>query len=238
MLSTRTQQCVALIACLSLAGGAGCALSEIRAIPPDDNAPGMSDSPVIGRDDAGPADPGEGEEPGEEEPDAAVGEPIEVDAGEDAGNEEDPCLDDPLACLEVPADCVGQSFGSHAYLFCTSKQYWGEARATCQGVGLDLVVIESAEENSFVASHLSAASWIGAHDRYTEGSFRWVEPGRSEAGASVSFTSWASLKPDNCAGGVIGQQDCVRMSDDGKWDDSACDGGCFEDKFAFVCESY
>ncbi len=198
----------------------------------------MSESPALGEGDA--AEPGEGEAPSDGEP----GNPLDAGAGDDSDGAvsgdaggEDSCADDPLSCLEIPADCVGESFEGHAYLFCSAGQYWGAARDRCKALGLDLTIVETAEENAFLAAHLSGTSWIGAHDRETEGSFRWVEPGGSEAGPTLSFTKWSLAGADNC-GGIFGEQDCVRLAASGSWDDSACDGGCLEDTFAFICESY
>lgn len=219
-----------LIPGLLLSGGA-CTLSEIRAVPPEGREPlQMSESPAVSYD-AGDdeEDPDGDEEPRPIEDDADAGDTGEPDAGE-------PPCDDPLSCLEVPADCVGESFEGHAYLFCSAGQHWQPARARCQALGLDLAVVETDAENSFLASHLTTTSWIGAHDRDVEGSFRWIEPGAGEAGQAVAFSQWAFATPDNC--GLFGQQDCVRIAANGTWDDSACDGGCLEDTFAFVCESY
>lgn len=169
------------------------------------------------------------------------------DAAQDRGDEEDPpdaaVLDgaesscDGGLCVALPSGCTSASFEEHVYVFCEAQETWDAARASCLNLGLDLVIIESAAENAFVAQRLSAPSWIGASDQTTEGSFTWVEPGGSLEGAALSFTSWAPAVPDNC-GGIFGQQDCARISQDGSWDDSDCAGGCLEGTFGSVCESY
>ncbi len=115
---------------------------------------------------------------------------------------------------------------------------WDVARARCVEADTDLAILEDSAENMFVASALGASSWIGLNDRDTEGDYRWVDPATSAtAGSSISFSNWGVAKPDNCAGGFFGQQDCVRILSDGTWDDSDCAGGCTEGTFAFVCES-
>jgi len=156
--------------------------------------------------------------------DAAV-----LDAGESA------C--DGGLCVPLPPGCVSASFEEHAYVFCETQETWDAARTRCLNLGLDLAIIETAAENTFVAERVSAPSWIGANDQTTEGTFTWIEPGGGLEGAPLSFTGWAPAVPDNC-GGIFGQQDCVRISQDGHWDDSDCNGGCLEGLFAAVCESY
>jgi hypothetical protein len=116
---------------------------------------------------------------------------------------------------------------------------WDDARTICLSAGADLVIIEDEVENAFVTEGLSAPSWIGATDSQVEGAFVWIAPG--EAGAAsvpLTFARWEVATPDNCLGGLIGQQDCVRMAPDGSWNDSDCAGGCTEGLFGFVCESY
>ena len=140
-------------------------------------------------------------------------------------------------CSDVPEGCMSAQFDGHGYLFCDAAVTWSAARTRCQDLALDLVIIQNETENAFVAEHLLATSWIGASDQATEGSFLWVVPGADSSGSAVTFVSWAPTVPDNC-GGLFGQQDCVRVSKDGLWDDSDCNGGCLEGTFAFVCESY
>ncbi len=138
----------------------------------------------------------------------------------------------------LPAGCAQAEHGEHVYFFCEMSVTWPEARRACQAAGTDLAIIDDEAENAFVAANLSATSWVGANDIDSEGTFVWITPGTDGFGvAHVSFTAWATFTPDNC-GGVFGQQDCVRVDASGKWNDSACEGGCTEGTFAFVCESY
>jgi hypothetical protein len=149
------------------------------------------------------------------------------------------CADECKPVITVPAGCSRQDRLDRVYLFCSDAVRWDDARASCLAAGTDLVLIEDEAENAFVAANTAAAAWIGATDRTTEGSFVWITPGQSGASSlPVTFARWALATPDNCLGGVIGQQDCVRIASDGSWNDSDCEGGCTEGLFAFVCESY
>jgi hypothetical protein len=213
----------------------GCRVGEVNAIVPadddtdferDDAAISGSESPSVGAfaDAASVADAGVTDASSDE--DAA-----EVSANDAA------CSHDRAPCGPVPQGCATERFEQHTYLFCDERLPWESARARCQEAGLDMVIVETEAENAFVAGKMGATSWLGAHDSETEGSFHWVEPGGLPTGAALTFTRWAPLVPDNC-GGLFGQQDCVRVSADGSWDDSDCAGGCLEQTFAFVCESY
>ena len=220
----RTQRATLTALLLALTG---CVIGGTNAIAPaaqevdDDGEISVSESPAIGsHSDA--SDPGEGE--------------LANDAGQDDAAVVSEGCDSGL-CSELPQGCESAQHEGHVYVFCDAQLPWSAARASCQELSLDLVIIESEAENTFVASHLPANSWIGASDAATEGTFTWVSPGSDAAGSAVTFTSWAPAVPDNC-GGLFGQQDCVRLSKDGSWDDSDCGGGCFEGTFAFVCESY
>ena len=141
----------------------------------------------------------------------------------------------------APAGCTAQSFGGHAYLFCTDVIWWDEARSACQAQGLDLVVIETQDENAFVKGHIIVESWIGLNDIDIEGTFLWIVPGdASVSGALITFEAWSTTNPDDCAG--FGHQDCVIIGLNGQWDDMACNESqtCPVVTWPrqYVCESY
>lgn len=139
----------------------------------------------------------------------------------------------------APAGCEALEHEGHVYFFCTESLTWQDARQRCIAAKTDLAIVADDAENAFVSMHLSATSWIGLSDVDVEGDYRWVDPlTGASAGSSSTFTKWADTKPDNCGAGLFGEQDCVRISADGKWDDSNCQGGCTEGTFTFVCESF
>lgn len=191
--------------------------------------------------------------------DATVEAASVTDAGESAAST--PCVDtdsDPNHCgacdfvcpggagctdglCNAPVGCTTAHFEGHAYYLCTEETTWEEARARCQVSGTDLALVQSAAENSWLASQLAQPSWLGLNDRATEGQWNWVSPGGGESGEAVAFANWQPGGPDNCGlvvGGIFGEQDCGRMSPDGIWNDSDCDGGCTEGGFGYVCEGY
>jgi hypothetical protein len=112
-----------------------------------------------------------------------------------------------------------------AYLLCEGPKTWEAARALCRSRGADLVIIETEEENTFLAESGNPASWIGLSDADTEGTFLWVN------GKSVTTSSWNEGEP-NDSGGV---EDCVGLFTSGEaagtWNDFDCGS-----ERAFVCE--
>jgi len=76
-----------------------------------------------------------------------------------------------------------------------------------------LVTIDDAAENAFIASKLTAPSYIGLTDGGAEGVWRWDDHRIAWCGDdggvpldSVSFTSWGAGSPEraNCERGELG----------------------------------
>jgi hypothetical protein len=150
--------------------------------------------------------------------------------GEQACNGSGECL--------APSGCSYRAFGDHEYFFCSTTKQWTAARADCLSFGLDLVVIESQEENDFVEG--ASNQWIGYNDRDSEGGFLWVPRGNggSTQGPSAPFTRWRDGEPNNRRSCTLGictgpGEDCAEIQQGGLWNDAACD-----DARAFVCETY
>lgn len=137
------------------------------------------------------------------------------------------------------AGCTWREFAGDAYLFCNSKvgQSWSASRTFCKALGMDLTVLETSEEDAFVALNV-IDHWIGASDLDVEGEWRWIVPGggtngtlffrgkadgKAEAGA---FTNWFSFDPNDANAG----EDCARMLSSDWWDEV-----CTGDK-GLVCE--
>lgn len=125
--------------------------------------------------------------------------------------------------------CELASFAEHAYLLCkATPRSWAEGRAFCQARGAELVVIETAAENEFLAAAGLATPWIGLSDTTTEGTFVWVDE------QAPSYTNWNTDEPNDSGGA----EDCAAMttSEDplvnGKWNDAGCDAA-----HQFVCEA-
>ena len=65
-------------------------------------------------------------------------------------------------------------------------------------------------------------AWFGYSDQTTEGTWKWVNTGRSDF--SSSYTNWKSGEPDDSG-------DCALMNKDGVWEDQHCT----QKKYPFLC---
>ena len=112
------------------------------------------------------------------------------------------------------------TFGTSAYTLGTPNLSWTAAEAEARAAGGQLVVIDSAAENAFVASTFGdglRSIPIGLSDVASEGD--WVTPD----GDPAPYTNWASGEPNNA-----GNQDYARIATyAGEWDD----GGNSEQAF-------
>lgn len=194
---------------------------------------------------------------------------VEVDAEPQCMPPEDcrPCAQDgdPTDC--PPTSCTEQTLAGHSYLFCVDKQQWAGARTECRKLGRDLAIIETAEENAFLTTHINGSiHWIGANDRGSnglgscrksgdEGTWRWVNPvsgsdqGTNFCNASSNSSScnfilgqymnWSPGEPnnDNCT--------CYPFAPCDEGEDCAAisasgswqDQGC-RAALPYICESY
>ncbi len=101
-------------------------------------------------------------------------------------------------------------FNGSQYYCSTSPKAWEVGQAHCASVGGHLAVINSAEENAFLANILTIQSaYIGCSDASNEGYFEWVN------GDPVDYTNWYVGQPNN----YNGNQDYVEMLSDGTWND-------------------
>ncbi|MBD2028280.1 Calx-beta domain-containing protein [Leptolyngbya sp. FACHB-711] len=107
------------------------------------------------------------------------------------------------------------TFGDKTYLLSTASN-WGEAQQQARSFGGNLVTINSAEEQAFLAGKYAGQNlWIGysdagkEYDPTTREGFQWV------SGESSAYTNWGANQPDNNIGG----QDFTILSSNGRWDD-------------------
>ncbi|MCB0693121.1 MAG: HYR domain-containing protein [Lewinellaceae bacterium] len=105
---------------------------------------------------------------------------------------------------------MGEFQGSHYY--CSlDKQDWGMSQSICLANGGHLVVLNSSDENDWLAAKLlQTTAWIGLTDEQVEGQFRWVN------GEPLAFTHWMPGQPDN---GGITNEDYAVLHPDGFWSD-------------------
>ncbi len=111
---------------------------------------------------------------------------------------------------EIPGFIYMGSYNGHKYYCSKDKDLWPNAKQVCEQNGGYLAIINSAEENAYVASLLRASSaYIGLQDKLTEGTFSWVD------GSSLSYTNWYPNQPNN----YKGYQDYVEILPNGLWND-------------------
>ncbi len=95
------------------------------------------------------------------------------------------------------------TYNNHTYHLITA-QSWPSAQAEALSLGGNLVTINDAAENAFVANTFTptyGTVWIGFNDVATEGSFEWV------SGQPVTFTNWAPFEPNN-----LGNEDFTHLN--------------------------
>jgi hypothetical protein len=165
-------------------------------------------------------------------------------------------IDEGTAC---PDNCAGATRGGHTYLLCsfekasgagTRARTWPQAQMFCEMRMLDLVFVESAEENQFILDwikrmELEENVWMGANDRdptlgaSNEGEWVWGSAVNAvhfwdgdQDGSPVMnrYQNWAEGEPND-----DDNEDCGAFSAsfDFQWDDRACSSTYAN----FVCES-
>ena len=104
---------------------------------------------------------------------------------------------------------MGTHNGSMYYCSLSSAT-WPTAKNLASQHGGQLTQIETASENSFIASRLiTGSAWIGLSDTATEGRFEWCD------GAPVNYTNWDIGQPND----FYAQQDYGSILASGKWND-------------------
>lgn len=155
----------------------------------------------------------------------------------DAGGDDDaPAAEagvDAKVCAGGDARVTDPQTGSCFVLFST-PQPREEARLACAGLGAQLAKVESAAENSTVATLIGTLdAFLGATDAAVENTFLWQD------GAPVVLTNWNTGEPNNALN--MFEEDCVVMIGmlAGVWDDRPCAPSALAPaagSYAFVCE--
>jgi len=125
----------------------------------------------------------------------------------------------------VPSEDTG-----HYYEFVSDGTIdWDDAKSEAAGksyFGLQgyLVTVTSQDENNFVKDKLQGQGWMGATDRASEGTWKWVtgpEDGDTfppSNSPDQSYDTWASGEPNDAGG-----EDRAHFLTDGQWNDYAND---------------
>ena len=125
-------------------------------------------------------------------------------------------------------ECIEERFDGHSYYLCPETVTWFEGRDRCLEWGMDLVILETAEENDWLTTHLGMPFgprwWFGLSDLEVEGDWRWVD------GSPLEFSSWHNAEPNDYGG----NEDCGQLYlwDDNTWNDGQCEGSN-----GFICEA-
>ncbi|NCR17826.1 MAG: hypothetical protein GPJ22_11125, partial [Microcystis aeruginosa LL13-03] len=99
----------------------------------------------------------------------------------------------------------------HAYVLTDLPGTWTEVQSIAQGMGGNLVSINSAAENAFLVNQFGTYSfWIGLTDAAVEGNWKWVN------GDPYTYTNWYPGEPNNA-----GNEDYAIFNWDGagRWND-------------------
>lgn len=132
---------------------------------------------------------------------------------------------------QTPTDTAADAtFGGHRYRvidLSDAVRSWHQAKAHCESLGGHLAVIETAEEQTFVAGLLQGRYvFLGASDEVAEDTWVWVN------GAAWTYTSWLDGQPNNYGG----DENFLASYDGGDWVDVAVEGDDFWMPTAFLCE--
>ncbi|XP_007441702.1 asialoglycoprotein receptor 1-like [Python bivittatus] len=104
---------------------------------------------------------------------------------------------------------------------------WQEAKAECESRDAHLVIINSYEEQQFVAVRVRPQyMWIGLTD--SSGSWKWVDG----SPYAIQQQYWCADQPDDWYGhGLGGGEDCAHLHRDGCWNDDHCTRD-----YGWICE--
>ena len=105
----------------------------------------------------------------------------------------------------------------------TSTLKWNDARAVCQGLGGDLVVINSGEENDFLfkmvteqETVIKGKAWIGLKRNTDDSKWYWIDGTPLEG----NYQNWQAGEPNNHSG----HEDCGHFFESkGRWNDHKCE---------------
>ncbi|XP_066541660.1 C-type lectin domain family 4 member F-like [Hoplias malabaricus] len=108
-------------------------------------------------------------------------------------------------------------FDTSAYYISTDKKTWSESRDDCEDNGGDLVIINSKEEQEYLARKIgSKYTWIGLTDSERENQWKWVD------GSALITAYWGQGQPDN-----LNEEDCAHVGyqenfSNKTWNDLSC----------------
>ncbi|XP_032533232.1 C-type lectin domain family 17, member A-like [Chiroxiphia lanceolata] len=110
-----------------------------------------------------------------------------------------------------------EQFSRTCYFFSSSTKSWHDSRDSCAQFQAHLAVVDSEQENQFLAIHVPERRqfWLGLTDEPNEGSWHWV------TGGALQLQFWNSGEPNDV--GHHGE-DCAGIYSSGLWNDLPCFG--------------
>ena len=143
------------------------------------------------------------------------------------------------------AGCTCESFGAHAYWFCSTGTTRADALAVCVGGGLSLTRIDDAAENTWILDTATALGMIsstllpsdllytGANDIKLNGDWQWEDSTSFWSGGPTGtpvgglYSNWASSHPQTSS-----LRSCAGLFFNGKWQSRSCTAAQ-----PYVCEA-
>ncbi|XP_009575364.1 PREDICTED: hepatic lectin-like, partial [Fulmarus glacialis] len=123
-----------------------------------------------------------------------------------------------------PGSREWEYFDGKCYYFSLTRTSWYKAKAQCEEMHSQLVVINSYAKQNFVMFRTrNERFWIGLTDENSEGEWEWIDG----TDYKTTFTFWKEGEPNDS-----GQnEDCAHMWISGQWNDVYCTYECY-----YVCE--
>jgi hypothetical protein len=149
--------------------------------------------------------------------------------------------DDHATAVETSRPADAASFGGEYYKVFDINLTWREASRKCQEMGARLAVIDTGEENAFVAELAAKTTantvWIGGSYDPERGQWHWVN------GKRLTFTNWGPRQP-NGFNNVSNPEHFISMTVPGRGNPAAAWNGkwadlpdrAYDTKNGFVCE--
>ncbi|KAM6233189.1 hepatic lectin-like [Porphyrio hochstetteri] len=115
-------------------------------------------------------------------------------------------------------------FEGKCYYFSLARTSWYKAKAQCEEMHSQLVIVDSYAEQSFLMFRTrNERFWIGLTDGNSEGEWEWIDG----TDYKTSFTFWKEGEPNDSGH----NEDCAHIWVSGKWNDVYCTYECY-----YVCE--
>uniref|UniRef100_A0A670Z1J1 C-type lectin domain-containing protein n=1 Tax=Pseudonaja textilis TaxID=8673 RepID=A0A670Z1J1_PSETE len=116
-------------------------------------------------------------------------------------------------------------FGGKCYFFSLKTIPWHAAKVDCESKQSQLAVIDSLAKQNFIQTRTrNERFWIGLHDQFTEGEWKWLDGSNYRTG----FQNWKEGEPNTYQGR---EEDCGQVWINGEWNDYICSSDSF-----YICE--